>query len=145
MKVIDLLNKIKNFEELPKKFEYNGKVWCLGSDRHYFIGNDYGYDFWVAHGNDKFEDETVILNDEIEILDEEVEILEEEKKIPEKLDMALLGQENNWTQKFNVKTKEMETTGIELNPYILEIITKNTLEIQNRFNQLIDYLKSKGE
>ena len=80
MKVIDLLNKIANGEEVPEKIKYNDKIWRLASDRTYFIGSDYGYDFWVAHGDDKFEDEVITLNDE-------VEILEEPKGIPEKLEI----------------------------------------------------------
>ena len=71
--------------------------------------------------------------------------LEEEKKIPEKLDIVLLGQCDNWTQKYNKDTKEMENTHIELNPYIIDTIRENTLEIQHKFNEIIDYLKSKGE
>lgn len=129
MKIIDLLNKIANGKEVPKEIKYNNidYFWC-GQCKIY----------------ERVENDSKDLYDDLDNLNDQVEILEE-KKIPEKLEMALLGQQNNWTQKFNKKTKAMETTDIELNPYIIEIITTNTLEIQNTLNQLIDYLKSKGE
>ena len=82
MKIIDLLNKIANGEEVPKKIKYNDKIWRLASDGTYFIGSDYGYDFWLEHGDDKFEDEPITLNDEVEIIEEP-----QEHKIPEKLNI----------------------------------------------------------
>ena len=54
-------------------------------------------------------------------LTDEVEILEEEKKIPEKLDLIL----------------DEQFTNDELQAYIYET--------QEKVNQVIDYLKSKGE
>ena len=74
MKVIDLLNKIANDEELPEKIKYNDKIWRLASNKTYFIGSDYGYDFWLEHGDDKFEDEPITLNDEVEIIEEDKKI-----------------------------------------------------------------------
>ena len=74
MKVIDLLNKIANGEEVPKKikfynnvYKYHGKEY--GYCRHYY---DNTYIYLTSEYN--FFD---ILNDEVEII--------EEKKLPEKL------------------------------------------------------------
>lgn len=68
MKIIDLLNKIANGEEVPKKIKYNGKIYNW-EDSEYF-DSDYGYLF------DRY-NVSVILNSEVEIV--------EENKIPEKL------------------------------------------------------------
>ena len=177
MKIIDLLNRIANGEEVPKKIKYD--------DIEYKITKVMLEDnkYWKNYINEDMEClypiNTNYLNDEIEILEEEKETksltkkdiealgyacgeiqkcftngwtkslenkpLEEEKKIPEKLDMVLLGQSDNWTRKYSKDTKKMENTHIELNPYVIDIIRENTLEIQHKFNEIIDYLKSKGE
>ena len=129
MKVIELTNRVLFLEDIIQIFE---------EYTHYYVCTKNGT--CEITKNDYFKIKNYLLS-----LNDEVEVIEEEKKIPEKLEMALLGQGNNWTQKFNKKTKEMETTDIELNPYIIEIITTNTLEIQNTLNQLIDYIKSKGD
>ena len=73
MKIIDLLNKIANGEEVPKKINYDGKIYDY-EDRDYFT-SDYGYLF------DRY-NVSGMLNDE-------VEIIEEEKKIPEILDVLV--------------------------------------------------------
>jgi len=61
------------------------------------------------------------------ILNDEVEILEEEKKIPEKL--------STW---FSVETKQSK----ELN---IEYANTNFENMYEKINEIIDYLKSKGE
>lgn len=71
MKIIDLLNKIANGEEIPKTFEYNNYIFNLGDDNRYrdqeddYLSDSIRYDF--------------------ENLNEEIEIIEEDKKI-EKLE-----------------------------------------------------------
>lgn len=80
MKIIELLNKIANGEEVPKKiefcfrtFEYNGIDDYLCIDKNDYTKEDYcnGYSIhkWIFGNN----------------LNDTVEILEEEKKIPEEL------------------------------------------------------------
>ena len=84
MKIIDLLNKIANGEEVPKYIYYTGKIW----------GND-NYDDYITEGDDNdtylFMEEMptcnikTFLNDEVEIIGEEEikeKVIEEEKKIP---------------------------------------------------------------
>ena len=77
MKVIDLLNKIANGEEVPNKIKTKNDIWiyddkdCEGID--YRASDDRGY---------MFEVHTRINKDD---LNEEVEIIEEDKKI-EKLE-----------------------------------------------------------
>lgn len=74
MKVIDLLNKIANKEDVPKKIKYNDNIYEL----KHSVNHLYNY---IDDNCDYLEDDwylTNILNDEIEII--------EDKKIPEKLD-----------------------------------------------------------
>ena len=73
MKIIELLNKIANGEEVPKKI----KVLC---DIYYYCGEDISGNCYYSEpkgcGGIRLSFNTSQLNDE-------VEILEEEKKIPE--------------------------------------------------------------
>ena len=70
-KIIDLLNKIANGEEVPNKIKWEGQEW------KYNPINDYE---GIKYGG-------CLLNQlTLDKLNEEVEILKEEKKIPEKLD-----------------------------------------------------------
>lgn len=77
MKVIDLLNKIANGEEVPKKIKYNDLI---------YVAKGNGIEDFVDYCND--EDEWCFNHYvRYENLNDEVEIIEEEKKIPEKLDI----------------------------------------------------------
>lgn len=76
IKIIDLLNKIANGEELPKKIKYKCDIYVIGED---VCNKD------AKYINEKKDDDgytrylfqdwilDVILNDEVEILDEEDE------------------------------------------------------------------------
>lgn len=113
MKVIDLLNKIANGEEVPKKIRIDH--WCYKFE-------------WIEHESnyyDKHEDIDLMscLSMDEEELNYEVHEIEEEKKIPEKLDVLI-----------EIKSKDK-----------IGALTNEVSEIQRRFNQLIDYFKSKGE
>lgn len=117
MKVIDLLNKIANGEDVPKKI----KITVI-EDRITRY-----YNFFYDESDQEYKDDELfpigarlILN---RVLNNKVEILEEEKKIPKKLDVL-------------VKIMSLDKIGA---------LTNEIGEIQRRFNQLIDYLKSKGE
>ena len=94
MKIIDLLNKIANGEEVPEK--------VVDITRGIFIESTEEYDLY-----NKLYEEDIYINDEIEILGEG-------KKIPEKLDEY-------------------------------EYDTANEILIIRKINEIIDYLKSKGE
>ena len=81
MKVIDLLNKIANGEEVPKKIKYDTKEMEYDYNKQDYLG-------YYSNGNgewlfqylfDKCRNTEHFINDE-------VEILEEEKKIPKKLE-----------------------------------------------------------
>ena len=72
MKIIDLLNKIANGEEVPKKIKYRNDIYILLDNYCYYCNET-----------------NLILSDRIfaepSRLNDEVEILEEPKGMPEKL------------------------------------------------------------
>ena len=123
IKIIDLLNKIAN-EEVPDKIKYQDYAWE-------WTGDDYKT---FKYGEEKFLLSGREYNWVTEFLNDEVEIIEEEKEI-EKLDVALLGQCDNWLR---CPTNEVTKQDVELNPYIIDNIRENTLYFQRKINELID-------
>lgn len=71
IKIIDLINKIENEEEVPKKIKHNGIIWEF--DKKYNDYRNYGTWFFIeGMGSDKnFKD---FLNYEVEIIEEEKDI-----------------------------------------------------------------------
>ena len=80
MRVIDLLQRIANGEELPNKFKFDDDIYYKQSLKCYRC-NETG----------KIFEECFILED----LDKEIEIIEEDKKI-EKIDVNYLQQIKKW-------------------------------------------------
>lgn len=120
MKIIDLLNKIANGEEVPTTIKYQ--------DNYYNLIRKYNedweeYEFGYKNLNGGYLNiwRDNVLNDEIEIL--------EEKKIPEKL---------NWKPKESMAGQLTQKEQIE-------VIARRTEKLKKEFNNLLDYLKSKGE
>lgn len=126
MKVIDLLNKIANGEEVPEKISWFDK-WRKEKLTYTFdkINQDY----------ECVENYTYLFNENFmtESLTDEIEIIEEEKEIEEVLDINLLGQCDNWLQKRDVNIK----SDFELNPYILEAINDNFKLLYHKQCELI--------
>lgn len=121
MKIIDLLNKIANGEEVPKKIK-----WGV----HEFEWVIYEY-----RAKGEFQEPILLeyLSQAPSMLNDEVEIIEEEKKIPEKL---------KWNEKsqHNVVTDNTKKT--------LEHLLSRSEQLKKSINQIVDYLdylKSKGE
>ena len=115
MKIIDLLNMISKGEEVPKKIRIDH--WCYKFE-------------WIEHESnyyDKHEDIDLMscLSCDKEELNYEVHEIEEEKKIPEKLDL--------------------QYKDIIYNPNFKEEILMYCDNLQYKLNEIIDYLKSKGE
>lgn len=126
MKIIDLLNKIAKGEEVPKRIK---KHWEY-EYKYDELRDEYCY---MDHENKRFDEKWLIfsmINDEVEVMDNE-----EEKEI-EKLDVALLGQCDNWLQ----DQVTGEKSRLELNPYIINNIRENTLYFQKKINQIIDLI-----
>lgn len=74
MKIIDLLNKIANGEEIPKKIKYRDKIWEYTST---VKGRGYQY-YSIPYEEWKTLQNQVYLE---ECLNDEAEIIEEPKKI----------------------------------------------------------------
>ena len=126
MKVIDLLNKIANGEEVTKRIKYEKHIYEYEEgtyDWSYYIENNGTIKFLLT---DLFNSDNNILS----ILNEEVEILEEEKKMPEKLD------------DFDIQGLEVSGYSMTQAEYLLEDGVK---ENRKMINLILDYLKSKGE
>ena len=125
MKIIDLLNKIANGEEVPKKIKYANIIYVA---RYFEDGKLFEY-VDITNEEEHFSYYCVPVR-----LNDEVEIIEEEKKIPEKL----------------YKYMEKEEEGCFEN--ILQVydggeyeITEDMSFVIDKINEIIDYLKSKGD
>ena len=115
MKVIDLLNKIANGEEVPKKIKINNVIYEYR-----------GYMYWTENANYQDIENYLFGKWNFKILNDEVEIIEEEKKMPEKLIPTSLKGIDNLDEK-------------------IEIAHIDTVSAINKINEVIDYLKSKGD
>ena len=115
MKVIDLLNKIANGEEVPKKIKKNWVYeWSFDEVR-----DDFSY---ITKEGCRFDSDWLVLD----MLDDEVEIIEEDKKM-EKL---VIGKDDVAWCEGNMKTDEE----------MVDIV----LEIKDKINKIIDKL-NEGE
>ena len=104
MKVIDLLNKITNGEEVPKKIRYDYKDYVYEDN----------YEDYYCEEESRYLFETIVTDENWKLsyaMNIKVEIIEE-NKIPEKLDIS---------------------NGISV------------VNCAYKINEIIDYLKSKGE
>lgn len=134
IKIIDIarLIKEKKYENLPKKIKINNKTYEFDKTDNEYRRFNSGcsftplYEFMKNKGIEYFDD----------LIQMEVEIIEEEKEIEKILDIELLGQCDNWLQKRNVNIK----SEFELNPYILEAITRNFKLLYHKQCELIDAL-----
>ena len=120
MKIIDLLNKIANGEEVPKRIRIDH--WCYKFE-------------WVEHDSnyyDKHEDIDLMscLSMDKEELNYEVHKIEEDKKI-EKLEIVHNGSANAYAL---------------LNEYGTKCaLTKHSKVMCNKINEIIDYLNKENK
>lgn len=116
MKVIDLLNKIANGEEVPKKIKFKSTIYELDeTETTYYDAKDVTF---MQHYNFK-------------ILSDEVEIIEEENKIPEKLPYYSMEK----IQKAKNKDEWREER--------ITLLEKRVEDLHIKMNDLLDYLKEK--
>ena len=115
MKVIDLLVRLANGEEVPKKIKYDNAIAEYDEEEKDYYAE--GYSALFAYTIPKY-------------MNDEVEIIEEDKKIPEKLKIL----------NANDHSKE-----IYYENYSKEEISLDIETLQIWVNKIIDYLKSKGE
>ena len=95
MKIIDLLNKIANGEEVPKKFKYDNLIFTKRWDDAYFDneGDDLHDSLCIDFSN---------LNDEVEIIEEDKKI----KLITMRADMV--GTIENKIENLNINQMAIE-------------------------------------
>jgi len=115
MKVIDLLNKIANGEEVPKKIKYNGTI---------YEKFDYNNKYYDVENNTREKD---ILSEHLaseSFYNDEVEIIEEpqEHKIPEKFKVHSWGDKDKYGS------------------YVDSPFPTNE-ELMNKINEILDYLE----
>lgn len=83
MKIIDLLNRIANGEEVPKKFRYDNNIFVYDEEDKDYIYSNGNVSFFTDYFTDIYhlEDVLMILNDEVEIIEDEfIDIKEIENK-----------------------------------------------------------------
>lgn len=121
IKILDLLNKITKYEEVPLKIKYNEVIWDYDKD-----GNDYYSNKWLF-GSYLWREALS------EFYDDEAKIIEEEKKIelPEKIKIEQDTPNSNYYIKNEFGTK----CGL----------TKHSKMIADKLNETLDYLKYKEE
>jgi hypothetical protein len=127
MKVIDLLNKIANGEEVPKKIKYNDEIReYVHKYRDYVNPNsDKYFLFFSIMRKGKGSDFANALNDEVEIIEDTPK---EDKRI-EKLDLS------DWWE---------ITSDEDCKPEMLaKIFNKNAKTFSSKINEIID--KINGE
>ena len=120
MRIIDLLKKIENGEEVPKRIRIDH--WCYKFE-------------WIEHQSNYYDKHNEIdlmscLSSDKEELNYEVHEIEEEKKIPEKLEEPRFNKGRYYIKDIN--GDDSEISGIE-----------RTFRL--KINEIIDYLKSKGD
>lgn len=129
IKVIDLLNKIANGEEVPQKIKvgnkiYNYETFNIGKGDNYFTAE------WEEVKGYRINNDGTYYYLEIRDynLKDEVEILEEKKEIPEKLKDIL-------------RIDDL-IPPVDENMYR---IWKQVIKNYNKLNEICDYLESKGD
>lgn len=129
MKIIDLLNKIANGEEVPKKIKYEKHIYEYAEgtyDWSYYIENNGTIKFLLT---DVFNSDDNILD----ILNGTVEILEEEKKIPEKINKS-----------YDIRILDLDKPHTTKD-YDMEQLIEMVQDIYGKQCEIIDYLKIKGD
>ena len=115
MKVIDILDRIANGEEVPKRIMYRGVEWVYNDRQYYRVDGEHLRNIWSGYN--------------FNILDDEVEIIEEDKKI-EKLEIVHNGSANAYAL---------------LNEYGTKCaLTKHSKVMCDKINEIIDKL-NEGE
>lgn len=132
--IYELLGLVKD-GKAPKKILLNGIAFEYQGDDYLYKDED-KKEHWLF--STSYTDKYIWLENFLKV---EVEIIEEPKKI-EKIDVALLGQCDNWLR---CPTNKVTKQDVELNPYIIDNIRENTLYFQRKINELIDEINNLKE
>ena len=128
IKVIDLLNKIANGEEVPKKIKYENRILYLDDE-----GNEYEptFNYYDKDGENALFEGWIgqYLNDEVEIIEEHNEE-PQEHKIPEKIEICYSP---------DIEEEIFYEKGNKPNHYVLGD-AGNKLII-SKINEILDYLE----
>ena len=116
IKIIDLLNKIANNEEVPKKIKYKNNVYYLGK-------NMVDLHTYQTEGSNTTRKLSLIIDNEYLNLNDYVEIIEEPKKI-EKIEKP-------------TKDEYLYSNGKEL--------YENDMKVYDKINELIDEINNLKE
>ena len=151
MKIIELLNKIANGEEAPKKIKWEDIIYAYNEYDKDYLEYPFSDEEYKGLFNMKDSILTQFLNDEVEILEEKKETKSLTKKDIEALGYAC-GEiqkcfTNGWTKSLENKPLEEEKKmpeKLNLNTYAA-IGTEVDRDLIIKINEIIDYLKSKGE
>ena len=108
MKVIELLNKIANGEEVPEKIKYENNFLYFDNEDNEDNNYHATFNYYDEEGNSELFTGWVgeYLNDEVEIIEEHEEE-PQEHKIPEKLDISNFPRHNNSLKKTAIKINEI--------------------------------------
>lgn len=128
MKIIDLLNKIANGEDVPVKIKYKGRILYYDDEDNETNNYNATFNYYDKDGNKGLFSGWIG-----QYINNEVEILEEEKKIPEKLET------------FKDKNNEifLDDLCYKYMPIHKDSLSFNEQVIVDKLNEALDYLKSK--
>lgn len=129
MKIIDLLDKIANGEEVPLVIKYNNKIYEYTKEIEWYLREDLKSELFIDKNR---------LNDEVEII-EEKEICHNCHKYPAEYNQT-------WCEYCLGISKEEKKIPERINNgyYHLGQDQQNQL-FKQTINEIIDYLKNKGE
>ena len=117
MKIIDILNRIANGEEVRFRILCDDNIYELTDGSNLYNETQNKEAKWWIDG---------------EWLNEEVEIIEEEKKIPEKIDV--------WYDPIKDTKLERHDTDTSI-----EILAAMCDDLKDKYNEIIDYLNKEHE
>lgn len=120
IKVIDLLNKIANGEEVPQMVSYGGVEYHIDELEQFYVNDD--RQALLEHIFDYLNDFDALMT--------EVEVIEDKK-----------------IEKLNIETQNKETGNCYItNEYGTKCyLTKHSKIIANKINEIIDYLNKENE
>ena len=129
MKIIDLLNKIANGEEIPKKIKYEGDIYIYNYDMEDYI-SDYGnYGFFETSSINR------ILKNEVEIIEEVAMVSIPEKEYFEWVDFK----NNSKITEEDKKIKRLLWCNYN-REYTTEILDEEFSNICKTINEIINKL-----
>lgn len=121
MKIIELLNKIANNEEVPEKIKYMGYIWSYEKkSKDYFNGSEKLFYFYTNNI-------ILCLNDEVEILKDEEEI-----------DIQSIEEVNHYNivSAIKGKTEENIDNELKLNSLAINKLTKAVKQLEKKVNSI---------